>query len=116
MSSIDIPFNSDVHLAAPPCSTEQVTTISELRKLIDSDPNYANKWCTDHILQLFLIARQWSIDAARDMLETTMAWRQLRQPNRVEQMDDWEEKMEKECRTGKVYTPGKLLCLSRLFC
>ena len=102
-----IPFNADVHLAAPNRSDEQNALIVELRELLKNDPNFEPTWCTDHILQLFLIARQWNVSAAREMLVTTLAWRQLRQPDRVEKMDNWEEKMELECRTGKVYTPGK---------
>lgn len=101
------PFDADRHLKSPPIDDSTRELIRQLRSVFENDEEYDAAWCTDEVLQLFLIARNMNIELTHSMLKTAGKWRQFREPHLVEQTDGWQDKMSRESETGKVYTPGK---------
>lgn len=41
-----------------------------------------------------------------NLLVTALKWRQIRKPDQLQYMVDWDVKMSKESETGKIYCPG----------
>ena len=82
----------------------QSMVVKDLRgQLEDSDtPKFVRDWCTDDCLQRFLMARNWSISAAKSMIDEAIRWRSLRRPESIVAAE-----MEVESRTGKIYVPGR---------
>jgi hypothetical protein len=115
MSNFLPPFDSSIHIKSFQPSSIELDHISQLRErlreeeresLSSSDHNERERWCSDHILHLFLIARGYQIQQAKDMLQIALEWRVLRQPHLIEYQDDFERKMSREAETGKIRRPG----------
>jgi hypothetical protein len=106
------PFESAVHLRTPEPDAAAKEKINELRaKLVakkeEASMQYAD-WADDEQLQRFLIARNYDVSKAYDMISTAMKWRQKRVPPKgIESVPGWEERMSKESETGKIYIPGE---------
>jgi hypothetical protein len=100
------PFDPAIHLHSPNIEASHKALIENLRSNLESWDNYDSEWCSDHLLMLFLIARNYDIDATTAMLKTASEWRSHRRPHEVEAVPDWEAKMSRESQTGKVYVPG----------
>ena len=101
------PFDVERHLKSPPINENVRALIIQLRSAFENDAEYDEDWCTDKVLQLFLIARNMNVELTHDMLKTAGEWRKFREPHLVEEFDGWNERMSRESETGKVYTPGK---------
>lgn len=100
------PFPADVHLKAPPVSVENEGKVLELMNLMKQDGDFDELWCTEHTLTLFLIARNFNVDAAHDMMVFARGWRNMRKAHLVELQPNWVEKMGHESETGKIWCPG----------
>ena len=101
------PFEVERHIKASAIDEDTRELIRQLRSAFENDDAYDKDWCTDEILQLFLIARNMNVEQTRTMLQTAGEWRKFREPHLVEETEGWEAKMSRESETGKVYTPGK---------
>lgn len=101
------PFDVERHLKSPQIDESTQDLIAQVRSLFENDEEYDEYWCTDEVLQLFLIARNMDVSLTHCMLKTAGEWRNFRKPHLVEETDGWIEKMSKESETGKVYSPGK---------
>lgn len=101
------PFDSERHLKAPPIDAPTQVLITQLRDSFQQEKEYDENWCTDEILQLFLIARNMDVELALALLKTAGEWRMFREPHLVEHNIGWEKKMSHESETGKIYNPGK---------
>jgi hypothetical protein len=120
------PFDSSIHLLSLPPTPQEQQAIDELRQLLilnhSNEENNENKniislatqeWCqNEHILKLFLIARTWDVNAAYEMIQFALNWRDVRQPHAIELQDDWHVKMSGEGETGKIRRPGSLFSSS----
>jgi hypothetical protein len=108
------PFETTIHLLSAPPSPEQQLSIEELKKLLnpcsseDQEPVSLDAWCSDHILKLFLIARGYNVQAAFEMIQFALNWRNIRQPHAIEDQENWHHQMEIEGTTGKIRRPGSL--------
>lgn len=106
--SVKLPqFDVERHIKSPQISAETQELIEQVRSAFKNDEEYDEEWCSDEVLQLFLIARNMNVGLTHSMLKTAGEWRKFRKPHLVEQMDGWSEKMSRESETGKVYVPGK---------
>jgi hypothetical protein len=105
------PFDPSIHLLSAPPSAEQQISIDELKQLLlSSSADVNSEWCNDHILKLFLIARCYNVQAALEMIQFALTWRNLRQPAAIEAQENWHQQMEIEATTGKIRRPGALIC------
>mmetsp|Transcript_18765 Transcript_18765/g.27126 ORF Transcript_18765/g.27126 Transcript_18765/m.27126 type:complete len:288 (+) Transcript_18765:34-897(+) len=101
------PFDPTIHIKSSTIvSNDRSHLIDELRDHIRDNDLYDPLYCTDEQLRLFLIARNYDVNAACKMLIEAKTWRNFRQPHSVESRDDWPSAMSKETETGKVYIPG----------
>lgn len=100
------PFDPSIHLRAGEITEVIAIAIHELRSLLVGDEFYDAEWCSDHVLHMFLIARNMNVAAARDMLSIALSWRRLRPLKDIDTCDELLEKMNIEGSTGKVYNAG----------
>lgn len=108
MMAEDLPtFDVERHLKAPCLNKDTLDLVKQIRDAFKNDDEYDEEWCTDEVLHLFLIARNNNIDLTHSMLKTAGTWRKYREPHLVEDSLGWNERMSRESKTGKVYTPGK---------
>ena len=106
---VDPPFDRSIHLQSQSISTSQMLLVKELKDLLANSNKLDENWCTDHLLNLFLIARCNRVSDAFKMMIIAKEWRDHRQPHDVK---DWETSMQKESETGKIYCPCKVTFLS----
>jgi hypothetical protein len=99
-------FDIARHLRAPLADEAVQELIEQVRSAFKGDDEYNEEWCSDEVLQLFLIARNMNVELTYTMLKTAGEWRKFREPHLVEETDGWQEKMSRESETGKVYVPG----------
>ena len=91
---------------------ENRAKISELRSLLLENPLFrehdAKGFCTEHTLRRFLIARNWNVEIAAQLLEGCLMWRTKRQPYWVlsEPESAISKEFEHESVTGKIQVPG----------
>jgi hypothetical protein len=100
------PFDAAVHLKAPAATGPNESKIVELRDKMTISGAYDELWCTDHTLTLFLIARNFNVEAAYDMMMFAHGWRSMRKAHLIELQPNWITKMSRESETGKIWCPG----------
>ena len=100
------PFESCIHLLSPAICCDQLIFVQELRALLELNCDYDEKWCTDKVLNLFLIARCNRVHDAFKMMLIAKEWRDHRKPHDVK---DWEYTMQRESETGKIYCPCMII-------
>lgn len=106
----EYPFDASIHLLTPLPIDSEKEQIAELRaKLVEEQNDLLlehQDWANDTQLLRFLIARNFNLKASFELITEALKWRSLRQPARVEQTVNWEERMSKESETGKISLPG----------
>lgn len=100
------PFDSAIHLKAPPAIGKNKERVLELLNLMKNGDKFDELWCTEHTITLFLIARNYDVQAAYTMMMFAGSWRNMRQAHLVELQPNWVTKMSKESETGKIWCPG----------
>lgn len=103
-----------IHIATPkPASASQIEKVSALRELVQKDPNYLahehiRNWTTEQQLTRFLIARNYNVAKAHDLMTVAIEWRVSRNVDslRADNAKEWEARMSHEAETGKIYLPG----------
>lgn len=99
-------FEASVHLHCPEIQESNKGAIEDLRLQLISNNIYDENWCSDHLLFLFLIARNQNVAAAFEMMKIAWEWRVFRRPHEIQESPGWEARMSKESETGKIYVPG----------
>jgi hypothetical protein len=112
------PFARNVHIMSATIDEDVRKQVDELRAILASSASPSSPseeaiyrqyedWCTDEQLHRFLIARQYHVRNAFEMIIAALKWRLKRIPaDGVESLDGWEARMSKEGETGKMYIPG----------
>lgn len=104
------PFDTTIHVRSPIIDYNVSLEIQKFRQAVSTEKLYIvqRSWCTDATLHRFLIARQFEIPAAAELLMSALSWRITRIPpvGGMEALPNWKERMHKECQTGKIWIPG----------
>lgn len=102
-------FDKDIHILTPFPSEEQEEIFEEMKKRVHALPIYQNhvSWAHDRQLVRFLVARNYNLDASMKLITEALEWREKRKPHEIlANHDEWNDKLSKECETGKIYCPG----------
>eukprot|EP01035_Chromulina_nebulosa_P023500 gene23500-30467_t len=107
---MDQKIDKFTHLSSPLFSETNIEQVNSVRRLLlekysDLYQNYEN-WLSNEQILRFLIARNYDVDGSVNLLVTALKWRQIRKPDQLQYMVDWDVKMSKESETGKIYCPG----------
>ena len=105
------PFSKETHLCASPPTAEDFKQIQNLRTIIKEKDHYDEEWATDAQLHRCLIAKQYNMDVATNLVSEAMKWRKKRAPHLIENTEGWQRAFELEGETGKMYSPGEI-CVS----
>lgn len=102
------PFDPAIHIRTPVPNEEQKEKIAQFRVQVEKTPNAVEHaaWLTDLVLQRFLIARNYDIEASTKLMNTALEWRTKRKPHLFDRKPGWNEYFGKESETGKIYCPG----------
>jgi len=97
-------FDENVHVYGnSPAGIEEA--ILQLRVAMREVVLYSKykEWCTDSCLRRFLVSKDMHIPKAKEMLISTLEWRERRKPHEINPENPC---VENEGITGKVYVPG----------
>lgn len=64
------------------------------------------EWLTDEQIIRFLVARNFVVKNAVEMIVEALRWRSWRKPSEIMNAANWNERMSKESETGKIYCSG----------
>lgn len=98
-----------VHIKTNAIDEKITQHIEELRQLLHEEVLYieCKSWCCDDQLHRFLLARNYRVHDSFELLMSALKWRMTRIPSKgiIELSGDidWEHKMSREGKTGKIF-------------